>query len=605
MCTLPIQRLALGFSKSSLPLLNRLKSRNHCEYIALTPGAASELENPPNQLLIASAAEVLEKYWSSEGVLLIVGAIGAAIRLIAPLLGSKDIDPAVLVIDSKANYVVPLIGGHKAGAEKLAFLVAADLGAIPVITSDSNCMGRLALDSFGKDWGWRSSGKTTQWNELMFSQARGVKCHVEQFSGSTLWLESDAAKSSFELSEEKTSLLPKVFISPYKTNNCSWHPPTVWIGVGCERSTSYELLKTALEASLNEIGIAIEAVAGLASVDIKSDEKCLLSLSKIFNWPIRFFSKELLSTVEVPNPSLVVEQAIGTPSVAESAALLAADNPKKLLLNKRIFSAHEGQVGAVTLAIANSDTPFAPDQGELHLVGSGPGDLSFMTQDARAALSRSVVWIGYSRYLDLVEPLRRADQVRIDSQLTNELLRCKRALELAKQGVKVSLISSGDSGIYGMAGLALELWLEDNHCPNPLFEVHPGISALQVAAAKLGAPIMHDFCAISLSDCLTNWSVIERRLEAAAAGDFVVAIYNPRSQNRDWQLLRAIEIFLAHREAKTPVALARQLGREEEEVQLHTLSEFPVNKVDMLSLILLGNSSTRISKGRMVTPRGY
>jgi cobalt-precorrin 5A hydrolase/precorrin-3B C17-methyltransferase len=220
-------------------------------------------------------------------------------------------------------------------------------------------------------------------------------------------------------------------------------------------------------------------------------------------------------------------------------------------------------------------------------------------------LAASSVWVGYGLYLDLLEPLRRPDQLRSDGQLTQERERCREALELACQGLTVALVSSGDSGIYGMAGLALEQWMELAEQDRPTFQVHPGISALQLAAARAGAPLMHDFCTVSLSDRLTPWEVIERRLQAAAAGDFVVALYNPRSKGRDWQLGRAQELLLAERPPTTPVVLARQLGRDEEAVSLHELATLPLEQVDMLTLVLIGNSSSRVEGGRMVTPRGY
>tara|TARA_Y100001968_G_C19328974_1_gene703286 strand:- start:685 stop:1239 length:555 start_codon:yes stop_codon:yes gene_type:complete len=179
------------------------------------------------------------------------------------------------------------------------------------------------------------------------------------------------------------------------------------------------------------------------------------------------------------------------------------------------------------------------------------------------------------------------------------------ALELAKQGIKVAIVSSGESGIYGMAGLALELLLKQEKNDRPKFEVHPGISAFQMASAKLGAPLMNDFCAISLSDLLTPWEKIEERLNFAAAGDFVVAIYNPRSKERNWQLQRAIEIFLEKRLASTPIALARQLGRKDEHTEIFKLDSFPVQKVDMLSVLVIGNSKSLVKDGFFVTPRGY
>jgi cobalt-precorrin 5A hydrolase/precorrin-3B C17-methyltransferase len=331
----------------------------------------------------------------------------------------------------------------------------------------------------------------------------------------------------------------------------------------------------------------------------------LLELAQRHGWPLRCFNSAQLSGVAVPNPSPVVQAELGTPSVAEAAALLASGPGGELRVEKRIERAEAGEQGAATVAIAQAACQWAPQRGRLHLIGSGPGSLDLLTPDARAALAASCVWVGYGLYLDLLEPLRRPDQLRSDGQLTQERERCREALELACQGLTVALVSSGDSGIYGMAGLALEQWMALAEHDRPAFEVHPGLSALQLAAARAGAPLMHDFCTVSLSDRLTPWDVIERRLMAAAAGDFVVALYNPRSKGRDWQLGRAQELLLAHRPATTPVVVARQLGRPEEAVSLHTLAELPIDQIDMLTLVLIGNSSSRVEGGRMVTPRGY
>jgi cobalt-precorrin 5A hydrolase/precorrin-3B C17-methyltransferase len=228
-----------------------------------------------------------------------------------------------------------------------------------------------------------------------------------------------------------------------------------------------------------------------------------------------------------------------------------------------------------------------------------------MSGAASSALKRCTAWVGYKLYLDLLEPLRRPGQIRFDGQLTKEWDRCSEALELASQGAKVALISSGDSGIYGMAGLALELWLQKPEATRPHFQVHPGISALQLAAAKTGAPLMHDFCTISLSDRLTPWGVIEQRIQGAGLGDFVIALYNPRSKGRDWQLAKAREILLQHRQDTTPVAIARQLGRHDEEIRITTLGGLNPQEIDMLTVLLIGNSSSYSKDGRMVTPRGY
>ena len=527
-------------------------------------------------------------------------------RLIAPLLIGKDKDPAVIVLDAHGKHVVPLLGGHQAGAEQLSMELAAELGGHAVLTGDANSQNRLALDSFGKGWGWRRSGSRDNWNQLMLTQAQGGKLLLLQHSGATFWQTTAAAQDVFDANANADQARPaQLTIGPQSSMSCSWHPATLWIGIGCERDTSLSLLERAVAAALAEAGLAPEAVAGLASIDRKADETALLALAQAKDWPVRFFNADALAEVDVPTPSAVVAKAMGTSSVAEAAALLAASNKSTLLLTKQIHHAQNAEHGATTIAISEANQPFAPQRGELHLIGSGPGDLAFLTHDARAALARSAIWVGYDLYLDLLEPLRRPDQARLDGQLTRERDRCLKALELAQQGARVALISSGDSGIYGMAGLALELWLTQPPSDRPQFQVHPGLSALQLAAAKVGAPLMHDFCSVSLSDRLTPWSKIETRLKSAASGDFVVALYNPRSQERDWQLTRAIELLLEHRAPSTPVVVARQLGRAQEDIQLHTLQTLPVKEVDMLTIVLIGNSSSRLQDNHVVTPRGY
>ena len=544
---------------------------------------------------------VLEKHWHHDSVLVMVGAVGAITRLISPYLKGKQRDPAVLVLDPNGQWVIPLLGGHSSGAEQLARELAADLGAQAVITGACASDRRLALDSFGEGWGWKRGGHPDAWRALMQGHARGHAVRIHQSHGPTEWQRISTEQSLVEGSPDSAQLSIGVELQA----PCRWHPANLWLGVGCERNTSLTLVERAIDQALKEAGLAAEAVAGLASADRKADEIALLQLRDDRGWPFRTYSAETLDAIAVPTPSEVVRSELGTASVAEAAALLAAGRDARLRLKKRISKAQTNEHVAVTVAIAEAAVPFAPQRGELHLIGSGPGDLALLSGDARRALERCCVWVGYGLYLDLLEPLRRSDQVRCDGQLTREWARCEQALNLARQGAKVALISSGDSGIYGMAGLALELWLRQPDDARPAFEVHPGISALQLAAAKAGAPLMHDFCTISLSDRLTPWPVIERRLRAAAAGDFVVALYNPRSRDRDWQLERARTLLREERSGTTPVVLARQLGRAEEVVALTTLESLEIESVDMLTLLLIGNSSSRVSDGCMVTPRGY
>jgi cobalt-precorrin 5A hydrolase / precorrin-3B C17-methyltransferase len=552
-----------------------------------------------------AASELLQSQWGGAQGFVVVGACGLVTRLIAPLLQGKNQDPAVVVVDPQGAFAIPLLGGHAAGAEALSQRVAALLGGQAVLTGSSGSQGKLALDTFGNSWGWRRSA-TGDWNGLMQKAAPGerARLRVKQTNGTELWRGLAAAAAS-GLVAGNGDQSNDLTIGSGRGEGCRWHPPSLWLGLGCERGTSQELIARLVDQELDRLGLAPEAIAGMASIDRKSDEQAFLALAQERGWAQQWMPASTLNAIAVPNPSDAVAAEMGTASVAEAAALVAGGPGARLLLNKTIARAQGGEQGAATLAIATCAEQWAPQAGQLHLVGSGPGRLDLLTPDARRALAEATVWVGYGLYLDLLEPLRRPDQLRCDGRLTEERARCAQALGLANQGLNVALVSSGDSGIYAMAGLALELWLTQSPGQRPSFEVHPGISALQLAAARAGAPLMHDFCTISLSDRLTPWEVIEKRLEAAAAGDFVVALYNPRSKGRDWQLAKAQELLLAGRPGTTPVALARQLGRPEEQVSLHTLGDMPIEQVDMLTLVLVGNSTSRTQDGRMVTPRGY
>ncbi len=580
--------------------------RKHVDQIAITPKAASSQELSSKDILIGHASQLISQFWHSGGQLIIIGSISSAVRLISPLLKSKEQDPAVLVIDANGLNIVPLIGSHKAGADQLALDLAEDLGGKPIFTSDSKTQRRIAIDSFGDAWGWTREGSSSDWSNLMKSLSAGEQLSIFQSSGSRLWQEGLININFIGLDKRNfSSNDPSLFIGCEKGFKCSWHPRTLWVGIGCERNTSENLIARAIKQAFLRLGFSTKSIAGIATIDRKRDESGLLSLIERKGWPIRFFKSSELSSVEVPNPSKAVFLEMNTPSVAEAASLLASGEKAQLKLEKQIFHSKINESGAVTIAISESLFPFAPQIGELNLVGSGPGDLSLITQDARSALSRSVVWIGYKKYLDYLEPLRRFDQIRLDSSLTKERYRCQKALELSREGVRVALISSGDSGIYGMAGLALELSLKAPKSERPSIYFHPGISAFQMAGAKIGAPLMHDFCTISLSDLLTPWSKIEERIVAAAKSDFVIAIYNPKSKDRSWQLPKAIDIILSFRNSKTPVCVGRELGRPNEKIEINNLSSIKFDEIDMLTVLIIGNSKTYTKDGFIVTPRGY
>lgn len=240
---------------------------------------------------------------------------------------------------------------------------------------------------------------------------------------------------------------------------------------------------------------------------------------------------------------------------------------------------------------------------QLIVAGIGPGSFNDITPAVMNALKSSDVIIGYKYYFQFIQPYLNPETLCVDTGMKRERDRAQQAFEYAEQGKNVCIISSGDSGIYGMAPLIYEMKIERKS--NFDIAVLPGISAFQKAASLLGAPIGHDFCIISLSDLMTPWDKIEKRIFAAASADFITAIYNPKSEGRYWQLYRLKEIFLKERDPKTPVGYVRQAGREDEHITITTLEEFNPEDIDMFTIVLIGNSQTYTFENKMITPRGY
>ena len=245
--------------------------------------------------------------------------------------------------------------------------------------------------------------------------------------------------------------------------------------------------------------------------------------------------------------------------------------------------------------------------GKIILAGIGPGSQDDITPAVLKAVQEADVIVGYKYYFQFIEPYVQKGCECIDTGMKKERERAEQAFMLAEQGKTVVVISSGDAGIYGMAPLVCQMRDEREEVRGEKIdiEVLPGISAFQKAASLLGAPIGHDLCVVSLSDLMTPWEVIERRIVAAAMGDFVTAVYNPKSHDRYWQLYRLQEVFLQHRSPDTPVGYVRQAGRPEQAVSITTLGAFDPEQVDMFTVVLIGNSQTYTAHNMMITPRGY
>ncbi|MFP5274500.1 precorrin-3B C(17)-methyltransferase [Coleofasciculus sp.] len=580
---------------------------------------------PTESFYQGSLKSHIASLWQNHRAFIFCLATGAVVRLIAPLLKDKSSDPAVIVVDETGQFVISLCSGHQGKADQLARMIALQLGATPVLTGGSTGLNLPAIDMVGIPFGWqRGEG---DWTGVSAAVAKGERVEVIQEVGSTLWQQHLPPGHPFvfdggDKAVDSNSANARIWISFTQRRfspdsdlpKIQWHPRVLWVGIGCERGTSRELIETAIIQTCQRYHLAVDAIAGIATIDIKASEVGLVEFCQARDLPLRTFPAEVLRSVNVPTPSTVVNQEVGTPSVAEAAALVCSERfsasgtkvpTTNLLVQKQIVRG-DNQPGAVTVAIAVAQREYTGRIGQLFLVGTGPGQLDQITPAAKTALSQADAVIGYSLYIDLITPILHPGQIIERLPITQERQRAQRAIELAQWGLTVAVVSSGDCGIYGMAGLVLEeLKAQGWDGKMPGVQVFPGITALQAAASRVGAPLMHDFCAISLSNLLTPWDVIEKRLNAAAQADFVIALYNPRSRTRIEQLAIAHSILLQHRSPQTPVAIVRSAYREDEEITLSTLDKLLDIPIDMLTTVLIGNQSTRLHGDWMITPRGY
>ncbi|MEV1132186.1 precorrin-3B C(17)-methyltransferase [Agromyces sp. NPDC049794] len=531
-----------------------------------------------------SAAEALRTAWAECTAVVAFLATGATVRILAPLLGDKRTDPAVVVVDEAARHAVALLGGHAGGANALAADVAALLDAAPVVTTATDAAGVPGLDTLG----WPVEGAVAAVSRAILD---GEPVHLV---ADATWplpalppnVHVDAAADTDSDTDAGWRLLVTDRIVPLDDRTAVLRPPSLVAGVGSSRGVPAAEVRALLHRALAGAGLSPASLRCLASVDLKADEVGIRDTARALGVPLETWTAAQLAAVDVPHPSEVVRAAVGTPSVAEAAALRGGD--AELLVPKTASA-------MATVAVARH-TP----RGRLAVVGLGPGAPDLRTPRAVAELRRAGVVVGLDQYVDQVRDLLRPGTRVLASGLGAEEERARAAVAEATAGHAVALVGSGDAGVYAMASPALD------HADDRIDVVGvPGVTAALAAAALLGAPLGHDHAYLSLSDLHTPWEVIARRVTAAAEGDFVALLYNPRSRARDWQLGAALAALAAHRPPDTPVGVVRNASRDGERVHLATLATLDPALVDMYSVVLVGSSQTRVVAGRMVTPRGY
>lgn len=542
----------------------------------------------------------LQSLFASGTPLIVVAAVGIIIRALAGRLSDKQNEPPVVAVSASGQSVIPLLGGHR-GANDFARGIAETLNVKAAITTAGDERYHIALDSPP--------------DGLTLHNPQHYRAFVaSMIAGSSVQVPADNAwlnQAKLPLASDgdlKISVTHEVCQGT--ETHLVYNPKVLYVGVGCERGVSTDELEALVQSVLEEHRLAKQSVAGLFSIDVKADEYAVLSLAKKWGLQTRFFDAERLEreTSRLANPSDIVYREVGCHGVAEGAALAASGVDGQLIVTKK-------KSERATVAVALSPQPLATElsgrrRGRLWVVGIGPGDPQARTHEVETALRSSDVWVGYSLYLDLVDDLKTNQHIHSYS-LGEETDRVKAAIALAADGRDVSLVCSGDAGIYAMAALVYEVMDAMPNAERAFVEprVLPGVSALQTAAARAGAPIGHDFCAISLSDLLTPREVIRQRVRHAAEGDFVTAFYNPVSMKRKALFDESMDVLRNERPADTPVIIARSLGRLDESVSVTTLETIHSSQIDMLTIVLVGSSTSKALELEGVlsvyTPRGY
>lgn len=496
-----------------------------------------------------NALDHIRVLFSSGTPIVGVCAAGILVRGVAPLLVDKLNEPPVVAVPDDGSTVIPLLGGHR-GANRLARQIAIGLEAHASITTAGDIAMGVALDE--PPLGYRLQNFKDA-KPVMASLLNGSSVRI---LGENIFDIHSSSAAEITLAVSETPMVGDEMTLVY-------HPQKYALGLGCARGCSVDEMWNLVSKCMEEANIAAGSISSVGSLDLKGDEPAIIETALRLGVPFRLFeANELESlTPKLANPSEVVFTEVGCHGVSEAAAI-ALSGGSLVVEKKKTMNA--------TCAIAKSENIITEmngrSRGKLSIVGIGPGQHSWRTPEASALISEAEELVGYGLYIDILGPLAIGKK-RSDFPLGGEEARCRYALEEAGKGKNVALICSGDAGIYAMGALVFEL-LDRNENEMGVsdaakrIEVQctPGVSALQGAAARAGAPLGHDFCTISLSDLLTPREDIIRRLHAAAEGDFVIAFYNPVSKTRRTLLAEAREILLKYRPNDTPVMLASSLG---------------------------------------------
>ncbi|PCJ82882.1 MAG: precorrin-3B C(17)-methyltransferase [Hyphomicrobiales bacterium] len=589
--------IILVLNSAALPAATKLKTALG----AKLHGLQKRLADAPNiDTLFDDTIGHIAKLFQAGHPIIGFCASGILIRALAPHLGDKHTEPAVLALSDDGSSIVPLLGGHH-GANDLARQIAKILAGHAAITTTGDAHFGIALDEPPRGWALANPQNAKSFMAALLNGAKVKTIGALPFDVSALKTD-DNAELILEASLEA---------KPGSDTHLIYHPQKLVMGLGAIRGADSAQMIELAEQTLASQNLSPQSLACITSLDVKADEVAVHAVAEHFKIPARFFDAATLEaeTPRLKNPSDIVFAEVGCHGVAEGSALAAVGDGGKLLVGKH-------KIDQGTCAVASAPDILDPQtigraRGKLAVVGLGPGTPDWQTPQVTRLVAEADHLVGYSLYLDLLGEQANG-KTRHNFPLGAEEDRVRHALLLAGEGKSVALVCSGDPGIYAMATLVWEC-LDQIELPDGARRtdiiITPGISALQAASARAGAILGHDFCTISLSDLLTPWEAIQQRIKAAAEGDFVIAFYNPVSKRRRTQLAYAKEILLKHRPPDTPVILGSNLGRPQENMIIIMLKDLEVDDVDMLTVVVVGSSASKrlLHNGEVkaFTPRGY
>ncbi|KVW83426.1 precorrin-3B C(17)-methyltransferase [Burkholderia cepacia] len=508
-------------------------------------------------------------------------AAGIVIRCIAPALADKGVEPPVLAVAEDGSAVVPLLGGLT-GVNVMAREIAACVGVAPAITTSGEL--RFGACVLNPPEGY-ALADLAQGKRFVSDLLAGASTRID---GAAPWLD-DVALPRDDAAAHAIRVTPEAWRGT--RDELVIHPRSVVVGVDAHAIRADGALAARIAASLDAQGLARLALAAIVAPAAAIGDAALEDAAHTLDVPLRFVDADGDGDGGAP---------------ADAAALLG-----RALRVVHTLRATTNGIACAVAAHPVDPATLGRARGRLTVLGLGPGAAAWLTPAARAALADATDILGYTTYVNMAGPFRDDQRVH-GTDNREEMQRARHAFELAAEGRRVAVVSSGDPGVFAMAAAVLEALDEarDPHWAAVDLRVEPGISASLATAAQAGAPLGHDFCAISLSDNLKPWDVIETRLRHAAQADLVMAFYNPISRARPWQLDRALDVVRAHRTADTVVVLGRDIGRPGATLTTTTLGALRSDQVDMRTMVIVGSSTTRrfaIGEGRewVYTPRWY